>query len=104
MKQEIKLISQHYGKERLIRQGISCCAVLIQVFNKMLDSNANERRELDEEINDAFVDQVSCLQIVTDSLADTFGMDCQINYKRKLLLKTLIRSAKQEIIHEHETK
>lgn len=89
---KIKLIARHYGKGRLVRQCISCFALLINVFTWWWN-NETARREVRSEVAE-----------MNNTLADLFGIADQVNEQREVVLTELIEKAKQEIIYEHKTK
>lgn len=103
---KIKLIARHYGKGRLVRQCISCFALLINVFTWWWNNETTRREARSEaaEMNDTLAEQIAWAQITTAALADLFGIADQVDEQREVVLNELIEKAKQEIIHEHETK
>lgn len=103
---KIELIARHYGKGRLVRQCISCFALLINVFTWWWNNETTRREARSEvaEMNDTLAEQIAWAQITTAALAELFGIADQVDEQREVVLAELIEKAKQEIIHEHETK
>lgn len=103
---KIKLIARHYGKGCLVRQCISCFALLINVFTWWWNNETTRREARSEvaEMNDTLAEQIAWAQITTAALAELFGIADQVDEQREAVLNELIEKAKQEIIHEHETK
>lgn len=103
---KIKLIARHYGKGRLVRQCISCFALLINIFTWWWNNETTRREARSEtaEMNNTLAEQIAWAQITTAALAELFGIADQVDEQREVVLTELIEKAKQEIIYEHETK
>lgn len=106
-RRKLSLIARHYGKGRLASKCISCCALLIQVFNWWWNNEVSGRTIKGDEKDQLLTtlsEQIAWAQVSTVALAELFGISEQVDTEREAVLTELLEKAKQEIIHEKSGK